>query len=233
MGLASVEEEQQEQVETLTENDAEALHKFKMFAVFEVFGLSFFFVAPFFVSSLSLLTLFTNPLSLSNGVTSFGRAILLTPTLMILGLAFGMVAAAEIRSGFKSLAEVKHSKFSSASTLSFVLIVGLGFYFIALILLLLGILALGSASASLSPAAVSIAGLDFLLAGAMIILGSLSIIVGGIGVVIGLWRAGDRYDQGILKVAAILQIIPYAFLLGGILAFVGAHSAENASITEE
>ena len=61
-----------------------------MFAVLEAFGLSLFFVAPFFVGSLSLLTLFTNPLSMTNDVTSIGRAILLPPTVMILGLEFGM-----------------------------------------------------------------------------------------------------------------------------------------------
>jgi hypothetical protein len=59
------------------------------------------------------------------------------------------------------------------------------------------------------------------------------ICLGGIGVVIGLWLIGDRYDQGLLKVAAILQIIPYAFILRGILTFVGAHTAENARIVEE
>lgn len=219
---------QELKVDTL-QNNTEVLHKFKMFALLEVFGLSFFFVAPLFAGSLSLLAILLDPLSLSNLVTTAAEAVLLTPALMIIGLAFGMIAVAEIRSGFKELSKARDGKFSTASTLSIALIVGLGLYFIALVLVFLGIFSfeasLGSTTFSNAATAASLASLEFLLAGVLLILGTLSTILGGIGVVVGLWQLGDRYEQGILKVAAILQIIPYAFLLSGILTFVGAHSA--------
>lgn len=51
-------------------------------------------------------------------------------------------------------------------------------------------------------------------------LGAIIAFVGWIGLILGVFRMGTRYNSGLLKVAAILFIIPLASIVAPILAFV-------------
>jgi hypothetical protein len=66
-----------------------------------------------------------------------------------------------------------------------------------------------------------------------IFLDSIVALVGGIltlvglvgGLMLGLWRVGSRYEETLLKVAAIFVIIPFLNFVSPILVIVGAHGA--------
>ncbi len=47
------------------------------------------------------------------------------------------------------------------------------------------------------------------------------------GPILGLWRMGSRYDDTLIKVAAILLIIPLLDFVSPILLLVGAHNVKN------
>jgi len=52
-------------------------------------------------------------------------------------------------------------------------------------------------------------------------------VIGGLGVILGLWRAGNRYNQGVLKIDAILQAVPFMNLVSSILVFAGAQNTRT------
>ncbi|MGI0133188.1 MAG: DUF973 family protein [Thermoplasmata archaeon] len=60
----------------------------------------------------------------------------------------------------------------------------------------------------------------FVLGAAMILLGAVLSFVGWIGLILGVFRMGSRYGSGLLKVAAILFIVPIASIVAPLLAFV-------------
>lgn len=97
---------------------------------------------------------------------------------------------------------------------------------IGFILLLLGVGALlgfifqavscaaaGSATSCLDPGLVLASGISALV-------GSLLAFVGWIGLLVGLYRLGSRYESSLLKVSAILMILPVVNVVAPILAFV-------------
>ena len=63
---------------------------------------------------------------------------------------------------------------------------------------------------------------------AITFIGGIIALVGVIGgPILGLWRVGSRYDDTLIKVAAILLIIPLVDLISPILLLVGAHNVKN------
>lgn len=65
-------------------------------------------------------------------------------------------------------------------------------------------------------------GLGAIFAGiALLGLGGLLALIGVIGLILGNWRAGKRYDQGTIKIGAIVTILPFVSIVGYILLLVG------------
>ena len=57
-----------------------------------------------------------------------------------------------------------------------------------------------------------------------IIAGIMSL-VGYIGMILGIYRSGEVFDRGAMKIGAILYIIPYVNIIAPILIYIAAHSA--------
>jgi hypothetical protein len=53
------------------------------------------------------------------------------------------------------------------------------------------------------------------------------LLIGAIGLLIGIWRLGTRYQEGLLKVAAILLILPVLNIVGFVLILVASRSLRN------
>jgi hypothetical protein len=146
----------------------------------------------------------------------------------------GTLALILLYTSFRTLARVDQAAFGLPSKLTLLSIIaeplllfGLGAIFFA---------AFGDMSQSLSqPSSVpGAAGSPFssqnvfgvLAGGALAGIGGILALVGIIGgVVLGLWRLGARYDEGVIKAAAILYVIPFLQLIGAILLLVGTGSA--------
>jgi ABC-type dipeptide/oligopeptide/nickel transport system permease subunit len=63
---------------------------------------------------------------------------------------------------------------------------------------------------------------------ALVAIGGVLSLIGAIGgVLLGLWRVGGRYDQTILKVAAIFVIVPLLSIVSPILVIIGVSSAKG------
>lgn len=62
---------------------------------------------------------------------------------------------------------------------------------------------------------------------ALLGLGAVFAFIGLIGYIWGFWRVGTRYDETVMKVGAILTIIPYVNIVAYILILVGIGSAER------
>ena len=134
--------------------------------------------------------------------------------------------------GFRKLNKVDRGSFSTPSTLMLVMIAGT-FVAAAGALLLFNVLSSFVAMASGPPLIVQPAGA--LAAVGSLFLDSILALIGGIltlvgligGLMLGLWRAGSRYDETLLKLAAIFAIIPFLNIVAPILVIVGAHGAKS------
>jgi hypothetical protein len=66
--------------------------------------------------------------------------------------------------------------------------------------------------------------LDFIVVG----IGGLLILVGFVGgQILGLWRAGSRYDQIVIKLGAIFAVAPYLNIAAPVLVLVGSYQAKE------
>jgi len=133
--------------------------------------------------------------------------------------------------GYRSLSKAD-PRFSLPSTLMLVLMAGVFVVAAGVIPLFNSIpnmLASAPASPDITPSSdfVAAAGslvIDLLLLG----LGGLLALVGFIGgLVLGLWRVGSRYGETIVKVGAILLIVPLLNIVAPILIIVGAYQARD------
>ena len=153
----------------------------------------------------------------------FRNVYLFLPITVVIQLA----AIAILTLGFRDLGKVDRSRFSTPSTLMLIMVAGT-FLAAAGALLLFNVL---SGFASVPPPMVQPAGA--LAAVGSIFLDSIVALVGGIltlvglvgGLMLGLWRVGSRYEETLLKVAAIFVIIPFLNFVSPILVIVGAHGA--------
>jgi hypothetical protein len=153
---------------------------------------------------------------------------LLFPVTFVIELA----AIAVLTMGFRDLRRVDRGEFSTPSTLMLIMIAGT-FVSAAGVLLIFstfsGIFttALGPSTVTQPAGAMAAIGslfLDSILA----LLGAVLSLVGLIGgLMLGLWRVGSRYDESLLKVAAIFTIIPLLNIVAPILVIVGAHGAKS------
>jgi hypothetical protein len=145
----------------------------------------------------------------------------------------GVVGVAEVSFlilGLMSLSRVDRLHFSLPAKMSFFTIVGLPVE--------LGIAVyFGSALGSLIPATPGGAApalptnqqlTQFLLVDLLSLPVGIILLVGVVGIILGMWRLGVRYQQSIVKAAAILYVFPGANVVGGILMVVGVRRARKS-----
>jgi hypothetical protein len=148
-------------------------------------------------------------------------------TLLPLTLLFLLGGMVLLWTGFRGLSRGGAGEFSLPSKLTLVAVVGLA-------VLIPGMLVfystIGAVMASLGQqgAARASGALGSLAAGGVLLLiGAVLVLIGYIGgMILGLWRVGGSYGQTVLKVAAILTIIPFLGLIAPILVLIGVNSAK-------
>lgn len=140
--------------------------------------------------------------------------------LLIAAVSFGF-----LRAGFARL-RGSDMRFASAPAFAVVAIVGF-------LLLAGGLLALASAvvatfrcAGGVTPIPSNCVSLGSLLGGVGLLgLGAVVLLIGAIGTLIGVWRLGDRYDDGLFKAGAILLV--FVGIVGAILLLIGVTRAEG------
>lgn len=203
--------------------DLAALSSFKIAAIISIVSSALGYTYPLF-SSLGGGYSFSVPMggsttSLTNAAVStfFG--------IVIVGLAIAIVSYLFLRSGFARLRAVD-GRFASTPTFAIVAIVGLVMVAAGLGVFLGWLLQLLSCAGSLSTIPSSCVNLGTLLGGvALLGIGGIILLVGVIGTVVGIWRLGDRYNDVLFKVGAILLIF-FGFV-GAILLLIGVVRAER------
>ena len=145
-------------------------------------------------------------------------------------IAIGLLAVFLLLSAFRRLSRLDRSSFSTPTTLTILLLVGVVTAGIGLIPLFWMLSALLSNIVQ-NPTTYTFAGgqvADLVAAAALIVIGGILSIIGVIGgEILGLWRVGTRYDSSVIKVSAIFIIIPYLSWVGPVLLLVGALDAKN------
>lgn len=165
----------------------------------------------------------------SNGTgpgTTFNFAF---PSTIVVFAVIGLVAVVSeyllFWSGFRALSP-DAPEFSTPSTLALFAVVGVTIAILGALVVLYALAQASPCFTSVSPGSSPC----FLTGGfwagiAGLALGGILGLIGVIGVLIGIWRLGTRYDNVLLKVAAVLLIVPYVSVAGDILLLVGAGQA--------
>lgn len=159
----------------------------------------------------------------------FQYLIVLEPVTLVLGL----VSLALLWTGFRGLSKAGAHEFSTPSKLVLVSVVawvllmpGALTVFSSMIPLLASLIQ-RSGAAPAAPAA-SLLGSILLLGVILVVIGGLLLLTGTIGgAILGLWRVGGRYGQAILKVGAILLIVPFLSIVSPILVIIGVSDAKG------
>jgi hypothetical protein len=199
--------------------DSIAIGKIKMFALIGIIGIALSLIVPA-VFGFGFASMFT----ITSGVPSVGGLLFISEIVAIVGFLIGFVSIMLVRSGFKTLSAVDRG-FSTPSTLVLAFFAGLGLFAIAFVVLLVFFLGLAG---SPTPGTIPTSAFgEILTALALFIIGGIAALIGVIGLILGLWRAGERYDETILKVGGILFIIPYVDFVAPILVFIGALNAQK------
>jgi Protein of unknown function (DUF973)/zinc-ribbon domain len=193
--------------------DRSALGDLKTFALLGIIGII-----------LSVIGLFAGGFGgfMTAGSSSVGTAIgttAATGVLGIIGLIIGIVALLKVRAAFKNLTTIDR-EFSTPAKLVLVFFIGLIFF---ILLFVAGIALVFAASASGATSGSVLAGLAAV--GLFAVLGIICFIVGAIGVILGLWRAGNRYGEDMIKIGGILYIIPVVDIAAPILVYIGVNNA--------
>ena len=131
------------------------------------------------------------------------------------------------RSGFRTLAE-EDPRFRTPATLTIVAMIGYAMLLLGAAVLINDLVqAVNSCSGGASNGTLTSGCLftgSFWGSLALIGVGAIVALVGFIGLLIGIWRLGDRFDDSLFKVGAVLSIFPFLQIIGAILILVGAHS---------
>ncbi len=185
---------------------------------------------------IGLLSLFTNQATslLTSTSTSTGTTYAVDLTVLYyvvasaaIGFVLGVVELILYRRAFKTL-DPLDSSFGTPATLVLLALISI-FLLILTFAGLLGLLvqSVGCAGSSGGNAAGCVnVGAVLGLLGIIIVLAIL-IFVGYIGLLIGIWRLGNRYDEGLFKAGAILLIFPVLDLVGLVLILVAVRSARH------
>jgi hypothetical protein len=168
--------------------------------------------------------------SFSANSSSGFSASALTDLLIVLvaGLALTILAYIKFRQAFARLRGVD-TQFRTPATLCLLAIIGL----ILLLPTLVALLEIATAlvncagtSGVVPQSCLNSTGELLGVAGLLLIAGVLALI-GYIGTLVGIWRFGNRYNETMFRIGAILLIIPYLNAIGAILLMIGAHGAKG------
>lgn len=144
------------------------------------------------------------------------------------GLVISMVSFWMYREGFLSVRSVD-AKFSSSPTWALLVIVGLVLFIVGLVTLLEAILQLlsctGGSTTSIPTSCLNLGPL--LGAAGLLLVAAIVLLIGYIGTLVAIWRLGDRYDDPLYKVGAVLLIIPYISFVGQVLVLVATSRAKT------
>jgi hypothetical protein len=143
------------------------------------------------------------------------------------GLLFAWLQLWLYRQAFRTLAP-HDARFSSTASLVLVALVALTILFV-LSLAILGVVfqavACAGAGNSITSSCINVGGLVGLVL--LILVVAIFVLVGYIGLLIGIWRLGDRYQEGLFKTGAVLLIFPLLNVTGNILIVAAANSARR------
>ncbi len=206
-----------------TAQDLAALRWFKVASIVALVGAALGFLYPVVASVLG-----SFPLA---APTAGGTATIPESTvwgifgIAAVGVLFSAVSYGFLRAGFARLRPLDR-KFSS--TPSFAVVAVVGFILVALGLLLLasGLISALRCAAGVTPLPTACVPVGtFLGAVGLIVLGGVVVLVGVIGTLVGIWRLGDRYEDGLFKAGAILLVL--FGIVGSILLLVAVVRAEG------
>jgi Protein of unknown function (DUF973) len=147
--------------------------------------------------------------------------------LALVGIAVSVVSFWFYRDGFLAVRRVD-ARFSSSPTWALLVIIAAILLALGLVALFASLIATVSCVGTATTIPVSCVNLGGLLGGLGLFL--IAIIVGFIGIVgtlVAIWRLGDRYNDSLFKIGAVLLIIPYASFVGQILILVAASKAQT------
>lgn len=154
-------------------------------------------------------------------------AVLAVLVVASVGLAISMVSFWLYREGFLAVRSVD-PKFTSSPTWALMVIFGLVLFIVGLAVVLAGLLQLLSCTGgSTTSIPSSCLNLGPLLGGVVLLfVAAIVLLIGYIGTLVAIWRLGDRYDESLYKVGAVLLIIPYISFVGQILVLVATSRAK-------
>jgi Protein of unknown function (DUF973)/zinc-ribbon domain len=142
--------------------------------------------------------------------------------------AIYLISLVLLRQGFVRLRALAPGQFSTPASLVTVGIVGIVLVILGLLLAFGGLVALVDCAGTTTPIPPGCVNIGEILGGAVLALvGAVLVIVGIVGAVLGLWRAGERYSESLVKAGAILWIFPFVNVVGLILLLVGLRSARR------
>jgi hypothetical protein len=165
--------------------------------------------------------------SSGGGVTILPSTYETWAALLVVSGVLGLIEILLYREGFRGLSRLD-PRFRTPSNLTLVCFVGT-----ILTLLGVGVLLYALYSASVcsgigDPLVRSCISLTAFGAGLGItILGAIVAVVGFIGMLLGVWRLGNRFGDGVFKVAAVLLLFPFLNLIGSILVLVSARAVRQ------
>jgi len=142
---------------------------------------------------------------------------------LIVGVILSIISLLFLRSGFKELVRAGRDLKTGLT--------GASIYLVAFVLLMIGVAVLFTSLVQVLPSISSNAPppspyLAPLVGGVLIvIIGAIAALVGVIMVIIGLYKVGSIYQDGLIKVGAILIIIPYLNIVAPFLLFFGLGNA--------
>jgi hypothetical protein len=142
---------------------------------------------------------------------------------LIVGAILSIISLLFLRSGFKELVRAGRDLKTGLT--------GASIYLVAFVLLMIGVAVLFTSLVQVLPSISSNAPppspyLAPLVGGVLIvIIGAIAALVGVIMVIIGLYKVGSIYQDGLIKVGAILIIIPYLSIVAPFLLFFGLGNA--------
>ena len=215
------------------EIDNLGLGKLKLGALLSIVGLILTLIPAYFLagSLIAVSSLVGSPSSSTTSTLAGISAATLAGMggASVVGVILFLISIIEYRHAFGILKESNPSLASPYSVMKWIYI-GLILEVILIPLMLILMLAILSSVASSSSSGGFVGTIViFGLIGFISLIGGIMALIGYIGMIMGLYRSGEVFDEGIMRVGAILYIIPYLNIVAPILVYIGAHSAGQIS----
>ncbi len=213
--------------------DAHALEHARTGAIFGIVGILLSVVGTYLSFAYGGLSLGISCNSVTETCSIPSAAVALLGGLFaleVVGTIIGILFVLKFRSAFQTLVPVDY-RFRSPASLSILLVIGF-------ILIVLGEGVLFATVANIIGqcsnlnttncynAATGAAG-ALLASLGVLVLGAILALIGGILLLVGIWRLGTRYDDSLLKVGAVLLIIPFLDIAGIFLIYFGVTQAQG------